>query len=64
MPKERIEILSTYVYSASSDTSGVPVGAATGAGAASDAKELAKCRAQVKGLQLDMHSMRAAKLPS
>ena len=58
MPKDRIEIVSSYVYSASTGDSGFgEVGG--GAGTA-----LEKCQAQVKGLQLDLHDMRAAKLPS
>ncbi len=64
-PQERIQIESSYVYSASADSSGVPLGSAGGSGGGGgDGAALEKCRAQVKGLQLDMHSIRAAKLPS
>jgi hypothetical protein len=58
MPKERIEIVSTYVYSASSGDSGF------GAVGGGEGTALEKCQAQVKGLQLDLHDMRASKLPS
>jgi hypothetical protein len=63
-PQERIEIVSTYVYSASADASGVGAAGGGGGGGGGDSAALEKCQAQVKGLQLDMHSMRAAKLPS
>jgi hypothetical protein len=58
--------VSTYVYSASADASGVGAagGGGGGGGSGSDSAALEKCQAQVKGLQLDMHSIRAAKLPS
>jgi len=62
MPKERIEITSTYVYSASSGDSGF--GAVGGAEGTANGERLEKCQAQVKGLQLDLHDMRASKLPS
>ena len=52
------------MYSAAADGSGVPVGGCAAAGGAAAAEALADCKAQVKGLQLDLHSMRAAKLPS
>ncbi len=53
--------MSTYVYSASADSSGADAG---GGGSAADRAALEQCKAQVKGLQVDLHSMRAAKLPS
>ncbi len=59
MPKDRIEIVSTYVYSSSQDS-------AAGSGNPRLLRctaSLAQCRAQVKGLQVDLHSMRVEKLP-
>jgi predicted RecA/RadA family phage recombinase len=59
MPKERIQIHSSYVYSASQDS-------AAGSGnprLARCSAQLAQARAQVKSLQLDLHSMRVEKLP-
>ena len=58
MPKERIEIVSTYVYSASSGDSGF------GAVGGGEGTALEKCQAQLKGVRQDLHEMRAAKLPS
>jgi hypothetical protein len=63
MPKDRIEILSTYVY-----TVGGGDDAAAGDGEGSSrlkqlTASLAECHAQVQGLRLDLQSMRVAKLP-
>lgn len=67
MPKDRIDIVSTYVYTVGSggDTAGGDAENA-GAGASAMAKlraSLEECKAQVQGLRLDLQSMRSARLP-
>lgn len=59
MPKERIAILSSYVYSVAADGSG-----AGASPAGNDAAALEDCQARLKGLQVELHEHRATKLPS
>jgi len=59
MPKERIAILSSYVYSVAADGSGAGAGAAGG-----DSAALEDCQARLKGLQVELHEHRATRLPS
>ena len=57
MPKDRIQIVSSYVYSAGG------VGSAAGKSDARCSTSLSHCRAQVQGLQEDVHKCRREKLP-
>ena len=60
MPKERITILSSYVYSASAEGGGT---SGSNSRVQRCSASLAHCKAQVKGLQVDLHKCRAEKLP-
>jgi cyclophilin family peptidyl-prolyl cis-trans isomerase len=60
MPRERITILSSYVYSVSSEERGEK---GRESRLARCTASLGTCRAQVKSLQVDLHTARAEKLP-
>ena len=57
MPKERIQIVSSYVYSIQEQSGGA------GKGDTRCSTSLSHCRAQVTGLQEDVHKCRREKLP-
>lgn len=64
MPKDRIEIVSSYVYNAAAEDGG---GGEEDAGHPARLKQLTasltECHAQVKGLRMDLQNIRAARLP-
>ena len=64
MPKERIEILSTYVLreGANSGEEGERASTTT-TGSASDAEELRECRVRADSLAKELHEIRERRLP-
>ena len=63
MPKERIEILSTYVLREGAVSGGEGERAAPTTGSASDAEELRECRVRADSLAKELHEIREKRLP-
>lgn len=63
MPKERIEILSTYVLREGAVSGGEGERAAPTTGSASDAEELRECRVRADSLAKELHEIRERRLP-